>query len=296
MDGKCFRSRNLTPEGFEKEFYSTLTPGLIPADEFIKWDEVSKAAAEYADVAEFLSNVEPVNFVKEVADTLLASDIPEHYLRGMFMMLGHTADELALKESLLSVTDVGAAAKLGDEKKCLWAASILSTLGLHRIVGENLQSLVKGVRIGLDTHRRKNIGGRAFQQLVGVVLQEADEQATRDTGVAVSLTTECKFANEEGDEKRCDFGITAGGELRIAVEANFYSVSGSKPTEIRRAYANLRQWLRASGKDIIWVTDGKGYYQMRSSLLDAFRLFPNIYNLNTLRKHIASDIQGFLEK
>jgi len=290
------KSRRISDTKFKKEFYDTLTPGVIPAAEFIAWDEVDDVARRFSDVAEFVSGLRVSNLAQEVRDTLLATDEPGHYLEGMFLMLGHTAAELAVRDGYFNIKEIAAGARAHDEECCEEIAGVLNRMGLPRLTSEDTLSLLKGVRIGLDTHRRKNIGGRQFAALVAPVLKKAVEHTSKKIRKALSLDEECRVADSEGNQKRCDFGINVEGKLKLALEVNFYTVSGSKPTEIRRAYANLRQWLNKAGKEIAWVTDGKGYYQMKSSLVDAFRLFPNIYNLRLLERHFANDLTEYLQK
>jgi type II restriction enzyme len=93
-----------------------------------------------------------------------------------------------------------------------------------------------------------------------------------------------------------DFALTQNGRPKFGVEVNFYTVSGSKPTEIKRSYGDLARSLNQVGMDLIWITDGKGYRAMNRSLRDAYVIFPNIYNLRQAQRHLQPDLLTSLRR
>jgi len=183
------------------------------------------------------------------------------------------------------------AIKQGDEKSALYLANLLSDLGFEKVLMRNdLEDLLFGVQIGLETHRRKNIGGRNFKTEVRALLEEISPLVSKKTGRKVKISEERALRYGRGLSKKVDFAIEVDGRESFGVEVNFYTVSGSKPTEIKRSYGNILQGLSSVGIDLIWITDGKGYKQMQKSLRDAYVILPNIYNLIQIKKYLADDI------
>lgn len=94
--------------------------------------------------------------------------------------------------------------------------------------------------------------------------------------------------------KQVDFVIDLFTNKRVAFEVNFYTVSGSKLTEIKRAYADLNRHLESLGVTLVWITDGIGYQEMKRSLKDAFAVHPNTYNYHMAATHLAKDLRCLL--
>jgi len=138
------------------------------------------------------------------------------------------------------------------------------------LMRNDLEDLLFGVQIGLETHRRKNIGGRNFKTEVRALLEEISPLVSKKTGRKVKISEERALRYGRGLSKKVDFAIEVDGRESFGVEVNFYTVSGSKPTEIKRSYGNILQGLSSVGIDLIWITDGKGYKQMQKSLRDAY--------------------------
>lgn len=85
----------ITPEQFVKEFLNTITPGLVNRSEFIKWQAIelklSKLSPQLTFYRELAYRVQiGHDFVKELTDSLLASDNPLLLIECAFELLGHT--------------------------------------------------------------------------------------------------------------------------------------------------------------------------------------------------------------
>ena len=82
------------------------------------------------------------------------------------------------------------------------------------------------------------------------------------------------------DRKKVDNLIVLDGEPKIAIETNFYSTAGSKPSEtLNRAYPDIQGLLRRKGIDFIVVTDGLGWTKMRPTIEKAFTTLSCVMNL-----------------
>jgi len=204
--------------------------------------------------------------------------------------LGHTSSEFVTKED--DTTDEALAEKFvqRDEKSSRYFAEILRDLGFTKILERNaLEDLLFGVQIGLETHRRKNIGGDAFKLEIHSQLLKVTKDL-QDQGFSVSVQPETKIKCNNGLSKTVDFALSFQGKPRFGVEVNFYTVTGSKPTEIKRSYGDVTRRLADAGVDLVWITDGKGYRSMNRSLRDAYVILPNIYNLKQTCRYFTTDL------
>lgn len=148
--------------------------------------------------------------------------------------------------------------------------------------------------MGLECNRRKNVGGEAFKKAVSIELRRTVNELSKRVG-GLQLKEELKI-DYSGISKTVDFAITRNNAPIVGFEANFYTTTGSKPTEIKRSYQAVTEGLKSVGVELVWVTDGKGYLHMQRSLKDAFRVLPNIYNVAMLHKHLTSDLTALFSQ
>ncbi|GAA6804508.1 hypothetical protein HpHCM70_10270 [Helicobacter pylori] len=74
----------------------------------------------------------------------------------------------------------------------------------------------------------------------------------------------------------------------IFIEANFYTINGSKLNEVARSYQELALKFEAfPNYEFIWITDGIGWLDAKSKLQEAYKSV-EIYNL--------SNVGGFISK
>ncbi|MBI3878439.1 MAG: hypothetical protein HY301_00020 [Verrucomicrobia bacterium] len=274
---------------------STLTPGIIPRSNFMHWPSIMEKVEHLQPQVEFYADLaarlmKGADFIQELTDSLLAADDPLPIIRCAFELLGHTNSEFVTKED--DTTDAALAERYvqRDEKSSRYFAELLRDLGFEKILRRNaLEDLLLGVQIGLETHRRKNIGGDAFRDEIAAMLAQVTRQlASNGHALLVEPETTIRYGN--GLSKKVDFALTQGGHPRFGIEVNFYTVSGSKPTEIKRSYGSITSGLKAVGTELLWITDGKGYRAMNRSLRDAFVTLPNIYNLRQAQESLQGDL------
>jgi len=284
------KSRRLKPSEFVEEFFQTLTPGVIPRNQFIDWGQIKTKCRQYEDAIAFYDRVRklgPEKFVSEVADSLLSSDEPRELLKGAFELLGHTADYYVSDQDNLELADVTEAIRKGSEAKAKFCAQLLLDLGILNLNQKDLPSTFLGVQVGLETNRRKNVGGDVFNNWVRELLESTCSLLGREYSFQPELRIQYR---DSKNGKRVDFAILHKEKVRFGIEVNFYTTPGSKPTEIKRAYANVTRELRQVGVDLIWITDGAGYFKMRKSLEEAFTTHANTYNYNMARQYLKEDI------
>ena len=285
-------SRRIEPEEFLKDFLATIRPGVIRRKEFIPWQDVFSRIRFYQSAIEFFESIEPQEFQsnpRKIADMLLSADDPYEFIMLGFEILGHTGNTFTTFEDRVEISQISQEIKEGNEQAALYLIDVWKELGLPNILNGDVSSALLGVEIGLACNKRKNLGGRLFGVLVGELLKDIVKQIGLPES---SLKTELSIPLGRGGQKKVDFAVEIDGAPKLAIEVNFYTTSGSKPTEIKRAYANLNRNLDKRNIILIWITDGVGYYKMQKSLMDAFRVHPNTYNYDMAQRYLADDLKA----
>lgn len=291
-----FKSRRISPDQFVKDFFETLTPGVIPRDQFIDWAQIKAKCKEYADVMDYFASIRALgkaDLEKEIRDSLLASDDPHHLLKGAFELLGHTNDYYVSDQDNVEFREVANRIEAGSEKDATMCANVVLDLGLRNILASGeMGSAFLGVQVGLESNRRKSVGGGVFNEWAKRLIESTCSLLGSD--YAVTSEEKIQYQNS-ANSKRVDFAIAHRGRVRIGVEVNFYTTSGSKPSEIKRAYADVNRELNKVGVELLWITDGAGYLKMKRSLEEAFKTHPNTYNYEMACRHLKEDILDFLQ-
>ncbi len=225
---------------------------------------------------------------------MLACDDPLPLMECALELLGHTGHEFVTLQDDIELTCLAKEIVEGKERRAEYFANLPRDLDfLNILFRDDLEDLLLGVQIGLETHRRKNIGGALFQWEVGKLLTKVVDELKR-RNYPVELQREATISYGQSLFKKTDFAITHKGKIRFGMEVNFYTVADSKPTEIKRSYRNVMEGLQGVGVDLIWITDGKGYREMQRSLKDACTILPNIYNLRQAKAHLLADLEAVL--
>jgi len=142
---------------------------------------------------------------------------------------------------------------------------------------------VLGLEVGLDSNARKNRSGTAFNGMIEHLISK-NIKKLNDEGYAFSYTKETKVNAVEMD-KKVDFLISLNSNPLIACEANFYHGSGSKPSEVTRAYVTLNEALNKKGLHFIWFTDGCGWNDMQHPFNEASQKVEYIMNYSQATKY-----------
>ncbi|MHB8502910.1 MAG: DpnII family type II restriction endonuclease [Candidatus Acidiferrales bacterium] len=291
-----FESRKITPAAFIKEFFETLTPGVIPRSHFIDWNLISAKQIHNTDSLEYFKSVAHLHadaLGPEIRDTLLAADNPTAILKCAFELLGHTNQYYVSDVDNLNFRDVAKSLKEGSEHAAQLVADIVTEIGIERILKQkDLDSAFFGVQVGLESNRRKSVGGKEFSRWCQRLLESTC--ALLGSEYELKCEEEIEYVDAMHD-KTLDFVISHKGKTRIAVEVNFYTTSGSKPSEIKRAYETVNRELNQLGIELVWITDGAGYLKMKKALEEAFQKHANTYNYEMATKYLKEDIYEFLK-
>lgn len=290
-----FKSRNISPQEFIKEFFQSLTPGVIPRQNFIDWAQIKEKCAQYLDITDYLNGIRevpPGKLATEIRDSLLSADDPLQLIKGCFEILGHTNSYYVSDVDNFDLEAAARQIKDGSEKAAKHCAALLLDLGLAKMLATNdAASAFLGVQVGLESNRRKSVGGETFNQWVRNLL----ESTCALLGADYALRPEEKIQYQKSENgKKVDFAILYKGKTLIGIEVNFYTTSGSKPSEIKRAYENVNRELNKVGVELVWITDGAGYLKMKRSLEEAFGIHRNTYNFEMARRYFKEDILNFV--
>lgn len=294
-------SRKQTTSEFTDDFYATILPGVIPRNDFIKWSEIDILLDNYAPELELLKKAVvrmELSTKEKLANYLVNSKHILSSVRLLFRLLGHTGDVYVCLEERIDIKVEAKNIAAGDEL-CSKSIDDLTTtlieMGIDKVLDKDLKEVLLGVCIGLETHRRKNGGGTAFKDFVGAFLEEVTPLLkTKYPTIELKSEVPIKYANGR-QSKNVDFAYLIESKPIIGFEVNFYTSTGSKPTEIKRSYAQVRRDLEEVGTQLVWVTDGEGYMKMSKSLADAQETHPNIYNYSMLKRYLVSDILDYLK-
>ena len=147
---------------------------------------------------------------------------------------------------------------------------------------KNLVDYVFGVEAGLDSHARKNRGGKYMERTIANILRE--NNVDFEEQVSTNVITGLSWVGT--DAKQFDFVIPTKSCVYL-VEANYYSSGGSKLSEVARSYTDVSALVEGhDGFEFVWVTDGLGWRTTKNSLNAAFEKIPKLYNLKTFAEFV----------
>lgn len=169
---------------------------------------------------------------------------------------------------------------------------------LENHIVNDLVDYVTGVEAGLDSHSRKNRGGKLMEDLVEGFIQKAG--LTKDIDYFKEMNTNqitdkwkidlSAISNKGKVEKRFDFVLNTPNMI-YGIESNFYCNGGSKLNEIARSYKKLAlESKEIKGFTFVWFTDGKGWTRAKNNLEETFDIMQHIYNIKDLENGIISQI------
>ena len=214
-----------------------------------------------------------------------------------FELLAHTQPNFITKQDKIDILKLSEEIKKGNQKEAQNFINLLKDLGFEEILTtENIRNYFLGVLIGLETHKRKNLGGSSYINEIRPILKEIILNLNKKgNNLTLKEEEQIIYGNTSKQSKKVDFAIMQNNKPKIGIEVNFYTNTGSKPTEIKRSYGQVNQQLSSKKIELVWITDGFGYTLMRKSIGDAFEIHPNIYNTSMVKRFLEKDIESFLK-
>jgi len=289
------RQNYTTSEEFRDKFIETLTPGVIKCADFIQWDTIFKKTEKYNLLFDFFRQLNAKTkeeYIKQIADALMSADRVSDIINASFELLGHTGKTYVSNEDYIDFKSFDKIKK--DEKGMLYISTLLVGLGICNILNLEIDDYFVGIQVGLETHRRKNVGGTAFSAIVHKELSEMVERLNSRGSDIKLIKEEDIYFSDGRTSKTLDFCLHSNNKT-IGIEVNFYTASGSKPTEIKRSYGHINKELEKVGATLVWITDGIGYKDMKNSLKEARDIHKNTYNLNMMKESFESDVIDYFK-
>lgn len=295
------RQNYISSEDFRDKFLETITPGIIPRANFISWAQIDEKFDKYQPGILFYSELGRLartdeEFEENLFFGILSSDNPYFLIKTGFELLGHTNDIYVSNEDYLKLFQISRRmdSENEDDRNLVEPfVSVLIDLGLRSVTQHiALENYFIGVQVGLESNRRKNVGGEAFKQAVKFELESIIRELESE-GIECKLKDEDKIFYQNGvTSKKVDFSIKFR-EKTLGIEVNFYTASGSKPTEIKRSYSLVNTELDNVGVALVWITDGAGYFDMKNSLKEARDIHKNTYNFKMMKESFKNDIRDY---
>ncbi|AAD07162.1 type II restriction endonuclease [Helicobacter pylori] len=159
--------------------------------------------------------------------------------------------------------------------------------GLERIFCnrniKDLNDFVFGIEVGLDSNARKNRSGKVMENHLSGLFTNAQLNFKEQVEIR-EFEDLCQAFGD--DIKKFDF-VVCGKDKTYFIEANFYTISGSKLNEVARSYQDLALKFEAfPNYEFIWITDGIGWLDAKNKLQEAYKSV-EIYNLSNVNDFIS---------
>ena len=291
------RQRRPPVEEFVEEYSETVVPSAIPTEAFIDWDNIESEIQRYSEQIEALEDLRDVSseeFVEGLADALMSADDTREWIDFYFELLGHTDTKYAALEGLWKFYPIQRRIDSGNREDAVELAGVLQDIGLQYLVDVTVDvpAHFRGMKVGMETHKRKNRQGACFENEVAERLERITERLQGE-GYDVELVEQynTEYQDESGQSKVVDFAILEDGDPRVVFEANCYKTQGSKPSEIKRSYDRVSTRMRMDGVECVWITDGQAWESSLTNVLaEGYRDIVDLYNLEMVDKELGDDI------
>ncbi|MCQ2630544.1 type II restriction endonuclease [Helicobacter pylori] len=146
---------------------------------------------------------------------------------------------------------------------------------------KDLNDFVFGIEVGLDSNARKNRSGKVMENHLSGLFIQAQLNFKEQVDIR-----EFEDLCQAFGVKKFDF-VVCGKDKTYFIEANFYTISGSKLNEVARSYQDLALKFEAfPNYEFIWITDGTGWLDAKSKLQEAYKSV-EIYNLSNVGDFIS---------
>ena len=131
---------------------------------------------------------------------------------------------------------------------------------------------------------RKNRRGTKLKAVINKIISSTIEKINKEKGLNLSFEPQM-YVDLANERKKIDYVILQNGKQKIAIEVNFYSTSGSKPSEVlSRAYPEVQENLKKKGLGFIVITDGIGWESMKPVISTAYEKLDYLMNIKQAKR------------
>lgn len=268
-------------------FMQTITREVLEPGDYVDWNKINEKADELRKEIALLQSLkyskEPA---KDLAELLLQTP---RVLDVLQLLVAHTPNQIWFSDGrhIHFKEDIDTLRHNGTQRASEIANIFLDMRLIEFLKSvESVRDCVRGVLVGLEPNSRKNRRGEKFDEVVNQLV----ENVVADVGKALDVTLGVKRqlrVDLRGESKTVDFAINMPGEKapRAVIEVNFYSTSGSKPSEtLSRAYPDVQRGLKEKGIGMIVLTDGEGWVSMKTAIETALNKLEHCYNLKQAKQ------------
>jgi len=212
-------------------FFQTITPEILSPADYTNWDGIkAKVKAIRREIA-LLQSLDKDNPVEDLIDLL--HNNPK-VLKVLQLLIAHTPEKIFFDEKDKYIdfkADLENVANDTGRAKAI--AEIFVEMGLVEFLKEvrSVEDVVKGVLLGLEPNARKNRRGAKLEAVINELISSTIEKINKERGLNLSFESQM-YVDLENERKKIDYVILQNGKQKIAIEVNFYSTSGSKPSEV----------------------------------------------------------------
>lgn len=283
---------NLTPDEFSEIAYDCIKSTMIGYEDFISFDtHIMDKIEENQEYIDFLDSIEhnsEEEFITNLSKKMRETENSREFIEFLFYCLSQTNNDTTydFREKSWNMSEISS--DIEDKTVAKELSSALSSIGLYRIVSEtnSIKDYYMGVNVGFASDKRKGKQGTSYEDIIQKDLARFVDKINSTYNFNLTLSEQYKynFNNSEG-QKTFDFFISdQDSEIKIAIEVNCYSTTGSKISEISRSSENQRSKCERDNIEYVRITDGSGL--SKKNLKDAhIAVDGNLYNLELFREN-----------
>ncbi len=251
---------------------------MSPRD-YTDWDTIRKKVKELRREIALLQSLDKDNPVEDLTDLL--HNTPE-ILKVLQLLVAHTPRKILFDDKDKYIDFKTDLEKIATSKKRAKAvAKIFIEMGLVDFLREvrSVEDVIKGVLLGLEPNSRKNRRGKKVEDVISELISSTIKKINKEHNLHLTYENQM-YIDLQSERKGIDHVILQDNKPIIAIEVNFYSTSGSKPSEVLgRAYPEVQENLRKKGISFIVITDGLGWESMRPVIATAYEKLDYLMNI-----------------
>jgi len=260
-------------------FFQTLTPEILSTKDYVDWDTINFKVKKLRREIALLQSLDKDNPINDLADLL---NKEPKILKVLQLLIANTPSEIYFDTPGKYIhfdEDIERIKK--DKNRVTKIAEIFVEMGLVEFLKEvkSVEDIVKGVLLGLEPNVRKNRRGKKLEKVIEDLVRNTIEKIDRERNLNLTFQPQM-YVNLEKGRKKIDYVVLKDNAQVIGIEVNFYSTSGSKPSEVlERAYPEVQQSLKRKNIGFIVITDGKGWNKMKPVIETAHSKLKYLMNI-----------------
>jgi type II restriction enzyme len=270
-------------------FFQTLTPEILSPGEYLDWEKINRKVKSLRREIALLQSLDKDDALNDLTDILQTNP---NVLKVLQLLIAHTPDKILFDKIDKYIDFTSDLEIIGHNKdRAEKVAGIFIEMGLITFLCEvkSVEDVVKGVLIGLEPNSRKNRRGIKAETMANDLIKSVVKKINRRFNINLSVKSQLYIQTKKGS-KNIDFVISKDEKEVIAIEVNFFSTTGSKPSEVlSRAYPDVQSSLSTEGVELIVITDGSAWLKMKPVVETAFKKLKYLMNFRQAK-------QGMLER